>query len=153
MPAPQCEAQFSSETASSSTHCARHPEPTLPTSRLPSGRGRRGPPAQHPLWLLCASPSAYGGTPGKQHPRLECGACQEAFPSRPALTSTGGSSISATAASSVTLLPGSGWAQKHYLEQHEEHSKAAAASAGRWPWPAPLRCPFCDFALPPPAGA
>ncbi|ELR60757.1 Zinc finger protein 142 [Bos mutus] len=118
-----------------------------------SGGGHRGPPALHPLraavrGLLCASPASLRGHTRKQHPRLECGACQEAFPSRPALDehrrqqhfSHRCQLCDFAARERVGLV-------KHYLEQHEETSEAAAASAGEGDsGQPPLRCPFCDFA-------
>lgn len=144
---PQCEAQFSSETALKQHALRRHPEPTLPTP------GSLAEAAEGPLHctrcgLLCASPASLRGHTRKQHPRLECGACQEAFPSRPALDehrrqqhfSHRCQLCDFAARERVGLV-------KHYLEQHEETSKAAAASAGEGDsGQPPLRCPFCDFA-------
>uniref|UniRef100_A0A8B9W2X0 C2H2-type domain-containing protein n=1 Tax=Bos mutus grunniens TaxID=30521 RepID=A0A8B9W2X0_BOSMU len=144
---PQCEAQFSSETALKQHALRRHPEPTLPTPGSPA-EATEGPLHCTRCGLLCASPASLRGHTRKQHPRLECGACQEAFPSRPALDehrrqqhfSHRCQLCDFAARERVGLV-------KHYLEQHEETSEAAAASAGEGDsGQPPLRCPFCDFA-------
>lgn len=143
---PQCEAQFSSETALKQHALRRHPEPTLPTPGSPA-EATEGPLHCTRCGLLCASPASLRGHTRKQHPRLECGACQEAFPSRPALDehrrqqhfSHRCQLCDFAARERVGLV-------KHYLEQHET-SEAAAASAGEGDsGQALLRCPFCDFA-------
>ncbi|KAM9736117.1 zinc finger protein 142 isoform 1-T2 [Dama dama] len=143
----QCEAQFSSETALKQHALRRHPEPSLPTPGSPA-EAAEGPLHCTRCGLLCASPASLRGHTRKQHPRLECGACQEAFPSRPALDehrrqqhfSHRCQLCDFAARERVGLV-------KHYLEQHEETSEAAAASAGEGDsGQPPLRCPFCDFA-------
>ncbi|XP_016052296.1 PREDICTED: zinc finger protein 142 isoform X3 [Miniopterus natalensis] len=141
---PQCEAQFSSETALKQHTLRRHPEPTPPVPGSPA-EATEGTLNCSRCGFLCPSPASLRGHTCKQHPRLECGACQQAFPSRPALDehrrqqhfSHRCQLCDFAARERVGLV-------KHYLEQHEETS-AAAASDGDAGQP-PLRCPFCDFA-------
>ncbi|XP_036109315.1 zinc finger protein 142 [Molossus molossus] len=140
---PQCEAQFSSETALKQHALRRHPEPTPPAPGSPA-EATEGPLHCSRCGFLCPSPASLRGHTCKQHPRLECGACQQAFPSRPALDehrrqqhfSHRCQLCDFAARERVGLV-------KHYLEQHEG-TAAAAASDGDAGQP-PLRCPFCDF--------
>ncbi|XP_014318212.1 zinc finger protein 142 isoform X1 [Myotis lucifugus] len=139
---PQCEAQFSSETALKQHALRRHPEPTPPALGSPV-EATEGPLHCSRCGFLSSSPARLQGHTCKQHPRLECGACQQAFPSRPALDehrrqqhfSHRCQLCDFAARERVGLV-------KHYLEQHEETSAAASdGDAGQ----SPLRCPFCDF--------
>ncbi|XP_075386486.1 zinc finger protein 142 [Tenrec ecaudatus] len=136
---PQCEAQFSSETALKQHALRRHPEPAAPAPGAPAEA------AQDPLrctrcGLLCPSPASLRGHTRRQHPRLECAACREAFPSRPALDqhrrqrhfSHRCQLCDFAAREQVGLVT-------HYLEQHEAAPDGDASQR-------PLRCPFCDFA-------
>ncbi|XP_077011252.1 zinc finger protein 142 isoform X2 [Tamandua tetradactyla] len=143
---PQCEAQFSSETALKQHALRRHPEPTPPAPGSPS-EATEGPLHCSHCGLLCSSSASLRGHTRKQHPRLECGACQEAFPTRPALDehrrqqhfSHRCQLCDFAARERVGLV-------KHYLEQHEDTAAAAVASDGnRDTSQPPLRCPFCDF--------
>ncbi|XP_042636156.1 zinc finger protein 142 [Orycteropus afer afer] len=142
---PQCEAQFSSETALKQHALRRHPEPAPPAPGSPA-EATQGPLHCSRCGLLCPSPASLRGHTRKQHPRLECAACREAFPSRPALDehrrqrhfSHRCQLCDFAAREQVGLV-------KHYLEQHEETS-AAASDVDRGASQPPLRCPFCDFA-------
>ncbi|XP_070278237.1 zinc finger protein 142 isoform X1 [Myotis yumanensis] len=139
---PQCEAQFSSETALKQHALRRHPEPTPPALGSPV-EATEGPLHCSRCGFLSSSPARLQGHTCKQHPRLECGACQQAFPSRPALDehrrqqhfSHRCQLCDFAARERVGLV-------KHYLEQHEETSAAASDGDAGQP---PLRCPFCDF--------
>ncbi|XP_025785782.1 zinc finger protein 142 [Puma concolor] len=139
---PQCEAQFSSETALKQHALRRHPEPVPPAPGSPA-EATEGPLHCSRCGLLCPSPASLRGHTRKQHPRLECGACQEAFPSRPALDEhrrqqhfSHRCQLCDFAARERAGLV------KHYLEQHEA---AAASEGGAGASQPPLRCPFCDF--------
>ncbi|XP_040332197.1 zinc finger protein 142 isoform X4 [Herpailurus yagouaroundi] len=139
---PQCEAQFSSETALKQHALRRHPEPAPPAPGSPA-EATEGPLHCSRCGLLCPSPASLRGHTRKQHPRLECGACQEAFPSRPALDEhrrqqhfSHRCQLCDFAARERAGLV------KHYLEQHEA---AAASEGGAGASQPPLRCPFCDF--------
>ncbi|XP_037704922.1 zinc finger protein 142 isoform X2 [Choloepus didactylus] len=143
---PQCEAQFSSETALKQHALRRHPEPAPPAPGSPA-EATEGPLHCSRCGLLCPSPASLRGHTRKQHPRLECGACQEAFPTRPALDAHRRQQhfshrcqlCDFAARERVGLV-------KHYLEQHEDMTAAAVASDGdRDASQPPLHCPFCDF--------
>ncbi|XP_023366054.1 zinc finger protein 142 isoform X4 [Otolemur garnettii] len=143
----QCEAQFSSETALKQHTLRRHPEPTHPAPGSPA-EATESPLHCSRCGLLCPSPASLRGHTRKQHPRLECGVCQETFPNRPALDehrrqqhfSHRCQLCDFAARERVGLV-------KHYLEQHEETSAVATASDGDGDASQPpLRCPFCDFA-------
>uniref|UniRef100_A0A8P0PNX4 Zinc finger protein 142 n=1 Tax=Canis lupus familiaris TaxID=9615 RepID=A0A8P0PNX4_CANLF len=143
---PQCEAQFSSETALKQHALRRHPEPAPPAPGSPA-EAAEGPLHCSRCGLLCPSPASLRGHTRKQHPRLECGACREAFPSRPALDEhrrrqhfSHRCQLCDFAARERAGLV------KHYLEQHEEAAAAAASEGGAGASQPPLRCPFCDFA-------
>ncbi|XP_042535140.1 zinc finger protein 142 [Dipodomys spectabilis] len=141
----QCEAQFSSETALKQHALRRHPESTQPAPGS-AAEASEGPLRCSHCGLLCPSPASLRGHTRKQHPRLECGACQEAFSSRLALDehrrqqhfSHRCQLCDFAARERVGLV-------KHYLEQHEETS-AAASDGDRDASQPPLHCPFCDFA-------
>ncbi|XP_036290444.1 zinc finger protein 142 isoform X2 [Pipistrellus kuhlii] len=114
---PQCEAQFSSETALKQHALRRHPEPAPPAGG-PAGEAAPGPP------------------------RLQCGACGQAFPSRPALDEhRRRQHFSHRCQLCDFAARERGGLVRHYLQRHEE----PAASGGQAGQP-PLRCPFCDFA-------
>nr|XP_019597395.1 PREDICTED: zinc finger protein 142 isoform X2 [Rhinolophus sinicus] len=142
---PQCEAQFSSETALKQHALRRHPEPAAPAPGSPA-EATEGPLHCPRCGLLCPSPASLRGHSCKQHPRLECGACQQVFPSRPALDehrrqqhfSHRCQLCDFAARERVGLV-------KHYVEQHEDAAAAASDGGGDAGRP-PLRCPFCDFA-------
>ncbi|KAM4836486.1 zinc finger protein 142 isoform 1-T1 [Thomomys bottae] len=141
----QCEAQFSSETALKQHALRRHPESTQAAPGS-AAEASEGPLHCAHCGLLCPSPASLRGHTRKQHPRLECGACQEAFSSRLELDehrrqqhfSHRCQLCDFAARERVGLV-------KHYLEQHEETSTAASDADGEAGQP-PLRCPFCDFA-------
>ncbi|XP_053775051.1 zinc finger protein 142 isoform X1 [Desmodus rotundus] len=140
---PQCEAQFSSETALKQHALRRHPEPTPPAPAGSPTEAAEGPLHCSRCGFLCSSPAGLRGHTCKQQPRLECGACQQTFPSRPALDehrrqqhfSHRCELCDFAARERVGLV-------KHYLEQHEETSAAASDGGAGQP---PLSCPFCDF--------
>ncbi|KAM5228562.1 zinc finger protein 142 isoform 2-T2 [Ctenodactylus gundi] len=142
----QCEAQFSSETALKQHALRRHPEPTRSVPGSPA-EAAEGPVHCTHCGLQCPSPASLRGHTRKQHPRLECGACQEAFPSRPALDehrrqqhfSHRCQLCDFAARERVGLV-------KHYMEQHEETSVTAGSEGDGDAGQPPLHCPFCDFA-------
>ncbi|XP_068931240.1 zinc finger protein 142 isoform X1 [Petaurus breviceps papuanus] len=137
---PQCEAHFSSETALKQHALRRHPDPAPPAPGSPA-EASQGPLLCPHCGLSCPSPAGLRCHTRKQHPRLECGACQETFCSRGALEehrrqrhfSHRCHLCSFAARERAGLV-------RHYLDQHE---KAAAGDGGAGG--PPLRCPFCDF--------
>ncbi|XP_036611206.1 zinc finger protein 142 isoform X1 [Trichosurus vulpecula] len=137
---PQCEAHFSSETALKQHTLRRHPDPAPPAPGSPA-EASEGPLHCPHCGLSCPSPASLRCHTRKQHPRLECSACQEAFSNRGALEEHRRQQhfshrchlCSFAARERAGLV-------RHYLEQHE---KAAAGDSGAG---GPLlHCPFCDF--------
>ncbi|CAK6448091.1 unnamed protein product [Pipistrellus nathusii] len=121
---PQCEAQFSSETALKQHALRRHPEP------------RPAAPAPHP------GPGPGPRGPRCRPPRLQCGACAQAFPSRAALDEHRRRQHFGHRCQLCDFAARErGGLVRHYLQRHEEPA-GAEGGAGQ----PPLRCPLCDFA-------